>query len=395
MTGARFDVGPLADDAEAERYLAVATSAFASADDPIARRWFDRTDRGTMRVVRDGAAVLGGLCRIPMGQWFGGRSVSMIGIGAVAIAPEHRSRGAAGALMRDAVVEARRDGFALSALYPATQPLYRSVGYERAGAEYKIALDPKAIDVGDRSLELRAATAADEPAMRASYAHCARAGAGLLDRSDWMWERVLRPTTATCSAYVVVGAAGLEGHVVYKKQPGADGAFDLFCTDVVATTHTAARRIATFFADHRSVIGAVLWRGSTGDPVLAVLREQSPATLRIWDWWMLRIVDVERAMTQRGYLPGVAGELHLDVADGLVSENAGKWRLRVADGRAEVVRGGDGAVRLDVRGLAALYTGFQSAAELRASGLVDASDTDLAAATALFAGPSPWMADHF
>jgi hypothetical protein len=33
--------------------------------------------------------------------------------------------------------------------------------------------------------------------------------------------------------------------------------------------------------------------------------------------------------------------------------------------------------------------------ELRASGFADGDDAALASASAVFAGPSPWMADHF
>jgi predicted acetyltransferase len=69
--------------------------------------------------------------------------------------------------------------------------------------------------------------------------------------------------------------------------------------------------------------------------------------------------------------------------------------VRVADGRAEVERGGRGTLRLDIRGLAAMYTGFHSPADLRAAGFADADDASLASASALFAGPHPWMADHF
>src|SRR5262249_31986324 len=109
-----------------------------------------------------------------------------------------------------------------------------------------------------------------------------------------------------------------------------------------------------------------------------------------------RVLDVAAAMTARGFPPGVSGEVHVDVAgDDIVPENAGRWLLRVEDGRAEVERGGRGTLRTDVRGLAALYTGFHSPADLRAAGFADGDDASLASATALFAGPHPWMADHF
>jgi predicted acetyltransferase len=392
----RFTIGPPADDAENEKYLAVAAGAFSTPDDPNVRRWFEKSDRANFRVARHGADVVGGLYLIPMGQWFGGRVVPMTGVAGVCVAPEHRSRGAAGAMMRAAVVELRKAGVPLSALYPATQAVYRAAGFERAGAEYRIALKTREIDVIDRTLALRAATASDEPAMRANYDRRARACAGNLDRPQEIWDGILRPTVGVSQAYLVDGPAGVEGHVVCQKKMQPDGEAKLWCPDVVAATPGAARRIATFFADHKSMVHEVGWRGSSGDPVLAVLREQSAVHARLWDWFMLRIVDVAKAIEFRGFAPEIRGEVHLDVvADDVLTANVGRWLVRVEGGAASVERGGRGDVRCSIQGLAPLYTGFQSAAELRASGFVDGDDATLAAAAAVFAGPSPWMADHF
>ena len=78
----------------------------------------------------------GGLALYRMGQWFGGRPVPLVGVGAVAIAPEHRGTGTAERLMEGTLRELRAEGIALSGLYPATQRLYRKGGYEQAGGRY-------------------------------------------------------------------------------------------------------------------------------------------------------------------------------------------------------------------------------------------------------------------
>ena len=110
---------------------------------------------------------------------------------------------------------------------------------------------------------------------------------------------------------------------------------------------------------------------------------------------MLRLVDVKAALEARGYRSGVSAEVHLDIQDDLFPENSGKKRLVISDGGAEVTGGGDGRIRLDVRGLAALYTGHLSAHDLAVTSLIDASDGDLESLGAVFAGPAPWMADMF
>ena len=95
-----------------------------------AREWFVRGGIENARLARLGAKAVGGLLEIPMGQWFGGRSVPMLGLAGVAVAPEARGKRVAWALVTHALREARQRGIALSALYPATLTLYRACGYE-------------------------------------------------------------------------------------------------------------------------------------------------------------------------------------------------------------------------------------------------------------------------
>jgi predicted acetyltransferase len=69
--------------------------------------------------------------------------------------------------------------------------------------------------------------------------------------------------------------------------------------------------------------------------------------------------------------------------------------LNVADSAGHVRKGGDGDLRIDARGLAALYSGFMAPVELQAIGLLDGPADALARATAVFAGSRPWVGDMF
>src|SRR6516165_11121418 len=69
-----------------------------------------------------------------MRQWWRGRPVPMAGVSSVTVAPEHRGLGIGRLLMTALLDEIAARGYPLSALYPATMPLYRSLGWELAGA---------------------------------------------------------------------------------------------------------------------------------------------------------------------------------------------------------------------------------------------------------------------
>jgi predicted acetyltransferase len=390
-----LDIAAPTDEAEVAAFGDVASQSLGLPRD----RWAVRCQRlGTsnLRLIREGRDVVGGLAILPMGHWFGGRAVPCWGISLVAIAPHHRSRGMAAELMRAVLEEARLEGVALSSLYPATYPVYRAAGYETAGnrVTYRVALPP--LRTGATASDMRKATWADDAtAIRSLYDSRARHLAGALDRSQYFWQRVMDPPGEDVQVYLVEGAARPEGYVVLSQPPAPPHQpLELVVRDTMAHTPAAGRRILRLLADHRSIGRSATLVSGPGDPLLMLAREEKYEFADLLRW-MLRVVDVRAALARRGWSPLVRGELHLDVRDALLPENARRWVVEVAGGAAEVREGGSGALAIDVRGLAALYSGFLPAEELRAADLCEGDDRELARATALFAGPAPWAADFF
>jgi predicted acetyltransferase len=386
-----ISVGPPAGDSELIAFAAQHRRTYNWSQETHDERLADvQKDSADLRIVRRDGRVAGGLVLIPMGQWFGGRSVPMVGIGGVGIDPQERASGLASALMRSVVSELHTGGYALSALYPATVPVYRRVGYELAGTYVTYTIDTHKIDVRDRALDLALCDPIDPDTFTPIYNARARITNANLDRSEKFWKRITDNPKGDVHAYTLGG----EGYVVFKQASAKDWGYDLELRDVVALTPAAARRLWTFFADHRSFTPKIRWIGAPGDPLTYQLREQDWDVEKNWTW-MLRIVDVERALSERGYPAGLEAEVHFAVADDVLPANNAPFVLRVSDGKAEVTRGGRGSVKIDVRGLAPLYTGFLGAEQLRATGYIDGLDNEMALATSIFAGPAPWLADFF
>ena len=72
-----------------------------------------------------------------MRQYWLGQPVKLAGVASVKVAPEHRGRGIGRTLMTELLDVIAERGYPLSALYPATTPIYRSLGWELAGAKHK------------------------------------------------------------------------------------------------------------------------------------------------------------------------------------------------------------------------------------------------------------------
>ncbi len=360
-------------------------------------RFFEVAGRENLRVLHAGGDVIGGLVLIPMGQFFGGRSVKTAGVAAVAIDQHERGRGAASALMSSAVREMRAMGFSLSSLYPATQPLYRRAGYEQAGTAYRCVLPTAHIEAVGREERIRPVTDADASVIERCYLERARRVNGHLDRGRYIWSRVQNHRGTEARGFVVECDGTVEGYTYLIRQDSPTRPYNLLCTDLVANTASAARRLLQFFADHRSMVGEVIWRGSPVDAIHLSLREQAVRD-EVKDHWMLRLLDAACAFEGRGYAPGVFGELHLEVHgdDVLPEVNNGRLLVQVAEGRAQVQRGaGRGSVRVHIRGLASIYSGFLSPWQARAAGWIEGEDDAIARLAAALAGAAPWIADDF
>jgi predicted acetyltransferase len=208
----------------------------------------------------------------------------------------------------------------------------------------------------------------------------------------------LAPKDKIVYRFLVRRGDTIEGYIAYTQAGRAD---PIIVTDAVILSREAGRAMLGLLAGYQSVIDQMVWTGSVLDPFVYLLDEnltagtKSRVGMRTSYDWMLRIVDVAGALVARGYPMRISAELEIQVVDPILPANDGVYRLRVADGRAAVLPGGSGRITIGIRELAALYTGFQSPSELRALGLIDGPDADLALLGAIFSGPQPWLADMF
>lgn len=385
---------------QGERELAavddIVSQAFALTPDE-ARVMARKVEAGGahVRVLREGGAVAATLSFFLMGQWWGGRRVPLVGIGGVGVAPAFRGSGTGTRLMQACLRELRAQGVPLVSLYPSTQPLYRRVGFEQAGSRFESRVQVLGLDIQERSLSLRPVEESDMPALHDVYRRHAQRQQGWLDRGPYIWNRITQPRGEIAYGFLVEGQAGVEGYVYLTRRRAPQGfKQELSLTDLVALTPAAGRRLLSFIGDHRSLATEVVWRGGSEDPLLFLLREQTYEVKLLYHW-MLRVLDVPAALQARGYPAGFSGALHLDVDDDLFPENRGRFVLEVENGEAEVRPGGDGDVKLHVRALAPLYSGFLLPSALQLAGVLQADEDSLRTATTLFSGPPPAMPDMF
>jgi predicted acetyltransferase len=389
----RVEVRQLEDEEEALDFARILAWAFSVKleDTP---RWIEHTQPENVRVALTQGKVAGGLFLIPMGQWFGGRSVAMTGVAAVAVAAEWRGQGVGKALMEQVVTELSSSGVALSTLYPAALTLYRAVGYESAGSRFEVRLRPEDIRLSARELPVTPIEPGDLSEVEQVYRRYASFHPGYVDRGRNLWSRVRQCAEQTARGFAVRYQGNIEGYLyAVEQRPDERGRYAMALTDLVALTPRAGLQLLCLLADHRSLVPELRWHGGPCGELLSLLPEPR-YRVSLVDHFATRVLDVELALSSRGY-PPLDAELSLEVVDPLLKRNNGRFLLEVASGQGHVRRGGAGGVRVHIRGLAPLFSGFLSPHALQSAGLLQAQEPALSLAAALFSGPAPCMPDGF
>lgn len=386
-----------ASEADYPAVARILSDAFAG---PLAgsEDWARMHAPSSLRVVRPvaGEPPIACLVRIPMGQWFGGRSVPMVGIAGVGVRHEVKGRGLAKRMMEACVREIAAEGVALSALYASTRPLYRQVGYEAAGARYKYVVPVEKFAVDRGAGAMRELSRDDDAAIERCYSAYVADHNGGLARSAYLWSRVWKWRDEENRGFGFFGPSGeLEGYFFFAQRRNPEfGKHAVAIADVAALTPAAWRAIRNFIAGFGTMGSEVTWFGGATHPLYTGLPHQW-GNVSLYEPWMVRVANVAAALGGRGYDQGVRGRVCVEVADELVEGNRGEWTLEVEGGRCVVTRGGTPGVRMSVRGLAAIYTGYLTPREAVLAGLCEGDAGALATLRMMFAGPTPWMSDFF
>jgi predicted acetyltransferase len=182
---------------------------------------------------------------------------------------------------------------------------------------------------------------------------------------------------------------------VHEKWPEGFPASLLRVQETVATSPLASREIWRFLFGVDLVARVEAEWLPVDHALLLLVTDPRRLRPRLSDGLWLRILDLERALGARSY--AAEGSVGLELRDSFVGDNDGVWTLEVGPGGAEVRRGGEAELRLDIGDLASAYLGGHSFGRLAAAGLVDELAEDAVdRADALFrTRNAPWCPEVF
>jgi predicted acetyltransferase len=398
-------IRPITVDDDYDAQMDLSQRAFGIYSDQQAASWLHvarlRAGQGLFLGAFVGGVPAGAAMLHDMRQYWLGKPVRLAGVASVKVAPEHRGRGIGRTLMTELLNVTAERGYPLSALYPATAPIYRSLGWELAGAKHRFWVPARSLrdlaepdqaargaGAGHRDVPVRGAGPADAATVIKiiGQSHLTARDAGPLTwdegpAAQWLGRKDLYSYLAADDGFAAYRWAG----------------DDLWVERVHARTPQTLRALWSVIASHSSTTDDVRGWASPHDPLWWLTRERD-ATITRRSMWMLRVVDAPGAIAARGFPPGISASVPLEIHDQPRPANSGHWRLTVADGTGTLTPNGGGpspdALTLGARGVAALYAGTP-VTTLRTAGLASGGTSEADAALDAVFAATPFMVDDF
>ncbi|MGX1561727.1 GNAT family N-acetyltransferase [Streptomyces sp. NPDC055506] len=339
------------------------------------------TDRCLLALTADGRPV-GTAARYSFELTLPGEAlVPVPGVTAVGVLPSHRRQGVLTAMMRHQLAGLRAGGDFLSVLLASEASIYGRFGYGPAThtAELKVprhraapALPRAGGTAGARapgSVEVLRRAECGE-ILEEVYDRYRRAQPGALSRPHRWWAlRAGQPPISPAPRYVALhrDADGTpDGYASYSIESGT-----LTVDETITADDAVFTALARFVLEHDLVSHVVFKHVPPDHPLrwqLADLRAGEVSG--VMDWLWVRLLDVPRALTARGWFTD--GELVLDVEDPFLGEHD-RYLLTVRDGKADCVpTDREPDLSLDIRDLGSVYLGGTAPSTLVRAGHIRA-----------------------
>ncbi|MFF3312845.1 GNAT family N-acetyltransferase [Streptomyces sp. NPDC002952] len=325
--------------------------------------------------------------------------VPAAGVTAVGVLPSHRRQGVLSAMMRHQLGQLRARGESLSVLLASEAPIYGRFGYGPATYTSRLTVPRReaALAAPRARGAAGAATGSVEILRRADcgeileevYDRYRRAQPGALSRPHRWWAlRAGQPPISPAPRYVAVhrDADGVpDGYASYSI-----GEPDTLTVDETITTDDAGfTALARFVLGHDLVTKIVFKHLPPEHPLRWQLADYRAGQVsEDTDWLWVRLLDVPRSLTARGWFTD--GDLVLDVDDPFLAEH-GRYLLTVRDGEAKCTPTDlEPDLSLDISDLGSIYLGGTAPSKLVRAGHIRAHHPGAAhLADALFRADRP------
>lgn len=302
---------------------------------------------------------------------------AVAGVSAVSTPPKHRRKGFVRQLLFESLREYRKRDQYYSVLWPFEYSFYRKFGWGMCNEAAAITCPPDALSFVDRvnipsgSAFVDLETDRWEELARV-YEACNDHDLAMRRTEEWWRKRVFQGWKSDPYVSGWERDGELRGYLVYAIEEEDDRTMNVW--DIGYVDHEAYVELIRFCRYHDSQVECVSIRDADGTVLHDCVDDPREVEIEISPGPMIRIVDVEQALSDLSYSAG--GSVVLSVNDELADWNDGCFRITVEDGTAScepTTENPDATV--DVATLSQIAVGYCSVERAIRIGNVDATES--------------------
>jgi predicted acetyltransferase len=332
-------------------------------------------------------------------SYFGGVPVPTCGVAGVTVAAEYRGQGILTPLFASLLHDAKQRGALISTLFPSAARIYRGFGYEIITEYLTVEVSSRVLAAASRptTIRTRRASAADFDAIRRVYDAWAIEQNGPLSRQGVSF-------TATAADFIdsftgvtvaVDATDTICGFVSWRRGEGVGEGASIKISDLLATNGHGYRALLWVIGTFASVTPSVKIDTSGDDLARLFLPSTEWKIIESFPY-MLTILDVAQCLAKRRYPPSMTTTLRFMVDGHFLADNNGAYQLSVNKGRGMCSDADQADRTFTPQGLALLYAGAESCANLRLAGHLTGGDLNQDLDwDGLFGGRQRHIRDHF
>jgi predicted acetyltransferase len=282
-----------------------------------------------------------------------------------------------------AVLECYKQGYPISMLFPFSHQFYKKVGYGLVGEKYVYSFSPLSLTQYDELLNVRLFDKKDLGAVKRVYIESSKRTSFRICRNDKHWKSLTESKDKNVVVYdnkcrrghvTSPLIEGIKGYLIYKYEY-SDNRIEQYLRvyEMIYLNDEAYRGLLGFLAAQREQVDSIIYHTTKDDPLHFALSNPrktrsnarivgSNAVLEVNADYMLRIVDLTKALLARKDYNNMNLCFSIKVADDIVKENNKPITMIVKNGKLIIKSGikSDVVLESDISVFSQIYAGINS-----------------------------------
>ncbi|HHV96224.1 MAG TPA: GNAT family N-acetyltransferase [Clostridiaceae bacterium] len=365
---------------------------FKVTDEEIKNRIKSMENQDILGYFEDGKLV-SKLSIRPFQIWLNEQKVKMGGIASVATYPEYRRKGCVKELLRQSLVEMRKNGQIISVLHPFSYGFYRKFGWEHFADFIKIHLTGSDLKPSDNvpgyvnRVDKDSCEQIED--LEKIYNKYAQKYIGMFVRDrNWWKETVINDRHA--AIYYNQFHEPL-GYLIYSIQN-----FKMFVKEFIPLNHEARKGIWNFICQHDSMLRELELWAEVNDLLLFTIINPKVKVEHI-AFPMVRVVDVRQFLQIYPFSrQNPDCRLSIKITDEYAPWNNGTFTIKPGvNGNKVTVDASEGNLSMSINTLSTLLFKYKTASELYECELIKGDHSDVCKLDSMLPNKKPRFLDAF